>query len=113
LHDIKQRLERQWALRPTDKTRADLYQEDARMRAREYTGYRHVAACAACDVQAVCDGFYGDYTDLFGEGDASPVVVGGRVADPQYYSRHQAKRVHPDDLAWLESEDASRARRGD
>lgn len=103
LHDIKQRLERRWASRPTDKTRDELYQEDARVRAREYTGYAHVAACAACDLQPVCDGFYGDYTELFGDGDARPIATGGRVTNPQHYSQHQAKRIHPEDRPWLEA----------
>ena len=110
LHDIKQRLERRWASQPTGKSRDELYQEDARMRAREYTGYRHVAACASCDLQPVCDGFYGDYTEIFGDADARPIAIGGRVANPQHYSQHQAKRVHPFDVLWLETADAARAR---
>jgi pyruvate-formate lyase-activating enzyme len=105
LHDLKQRLERRWAAQPTVKSLDELYQEDARMRAHEYTGYRHVAACASCDLQPVCDGFYGDYTDLWGDGEARPIAIGGRVADPQHYSRQQPKRIHPEDLRWLEAAD--------
>lgn len=101
LHEIKQRLERRWASQPTEKSRDELYQEDARMRAREYTGYRHVAACASCDLQPVCDGFYGDYTELFGDAEARPIAIGGRVANPQHYSQHQPKKIHPEDLEWL------------
>src|SRR5262249_23938677 len=101
LHAIKQRLERHWALRPSGKTRDELYQEDARMRAREYTGYRHVAGCAGCDVRGICDGFYGDYADLFGEREAQPIEIGGPVVDPQHFSRQQPKRIHPQDLGWL------------
>jgi molybdenum cofactor biosynthesis enzyme MoaA len=103
LHEIKQRLEQAWAARPTGKSRDELYQRDARMRAREYTGYRHVAACAACDLQPVCDGFYGDYTELFGDGEARPIKLGGRIADPQHYSRQQVKKIHPEDQHWLET----------
>ena len=106
LHAIKQRLERHWAARPSGKTRDELYQEDARMRAREYTGYRHVAGCSTCDARAICDGFYGDYADLFGEDEARPIDVGGPVSDPQHFSQQQAKRIHPDDLAWLATQDA-------
>lgn len=110
LHAIKQRLERHWAARPSGKTRDELYQEDARMRAREYTGYRHVAGCSTCDARAICDGFYGDYADLFGEDEARPIDVGGPVSDPQHFSQQQAKRIHPDDLAWLATQDAKAER---
>jgi pyruvate-formate lyase-activating enzyme len=110
LHAIKQRLERHWAARPSGKTRDELYQEDARMRAREYTSYRHVAGCLTCDVRAICDGFYGDYADLFGEDEARPIDVDGPVSDPQHFSQHQAKRIHPDDLTWLASQDANAER---
>ena len=71
------------------------------VRAREYTGYRHVGACAGCDARAICDGFYGDYAELFGEDEARPIHVGGPVSDPQHFSREQAKRIHPADRAWL------------
>jgi hypothetical protein len=63
-----------------------------------------VAGCASCDVRAICDGFYGDYVELFGAREARPIDVGGEVTDPQYFARDQAKHVHPDDLAWLEAE---------
>ena len=71
------------------------------MRAREYTGYRHVDACCACDLQLVCDGLYADYVEIFGSAEVRPIALGSRVTDPQHYSRHQAKRVHPLDHAWL------------
>lgn len=110
LHQIKQRLERQWAAHPSDGSRDALYQHDARMRAREYTGYRHVSACSTCDAQAICDGFYGDYADLFGEQEARPMVLGGPVSDPQHFSRQQQKRIHPEDLGWLVGEREPRNR---
>jgi sulfatase maturation enzyme AslB (radical SAM superfamily) len=101
LHEVKQALERQWAARPTGKSREELYQDDAQMRAQEYTGYRHGAACAACDVQAICDGLYGDYADLFGDGEVRPIAVGRPVSDPQHFSRQQPKKIHPEDVDWL------------
>ncbi len=106
LHDVKQSLERHWASQPSDASRAERYRRDAEMRAREYTGYRHVAACAACDLQPICDGIYGDYAALFGDAEATPVTIGGRTADPQHFTRRQLKRVHPDDLGWLEGAEA-------
>jgi hypothetical protein len=44
----------------------------------------------------------GDYSGLFGATEARPVVLGARVADPQHFSMHQVKKIHPDDLTWLE-----------
>jgi MoaA/NifB/PqqE/SkfB family radical SAM enzyme len=103
LHQIKQRLERVRAERETSVSLEDRYRDDARIRAREYTGYRHVPACASCDLKAICDGFYGDYVKLFGSAEARPIALGQRIDDPQHYSRHQRKKIHPDDLAWLQS----------
>ncbi len=101
LHEVKQALERQWAARPNSKSRDELYQDDAQMRAQEYTGYRHGAACASCDVQAICDGLYGDYADLFGDGEVRPIAVGRPVSNPQHFTRQQAKKIHPEDMDWL------------
>jgi pyruvate-formate lyase-activating enzyme len=101
LHQIKQSVERRWASEPSAVSKDELYQRDGRMRAREYTGYRHVAACSHCDARNICDGFYGDYADLFGEAEARPIDLGGPVTDAQHFSKAQEKRVHPDDLGWL------------
>lgn len=103
LHEIKQWLERAWADRGSSASLEERYQAEARIRARSYTGYRHVPACSTCDLQAMCDGFHSDYSILFGSAEARPVVLGARMTDPQHFSRHQVKKIHPDDLAWLES----------
>jgi len=100
LHRIKQWLERAWADRETTASPDEKYREDARMRAREYTGYKHVEACATCDVRNICDGFYSDYVAFFGSGEAKPVIVGEVVNDPQYFSRYQRKKIHPCDATW-------------
>jgi molybdenum cofactor biosynthesis enzyme MoaA len=102
LHDLKQWLERGWADRRTSASLEERYQAEARVRAHAYTGYRHVPACSTCDLRSVCDGFHSDYSRLFGSDEAQPVGLGTRVADPQHFSRHQLKKIHPDDLAWLE-----------
>ncbi len=102
LHSVKQRLERAWAARETSASREARYREEARMRSQEYTGYRHVSACSSCDLKSVCDGFYGDYVELFGSEAARPISLGGPVDDPQHFSRRQRKRIHPQDLRWLE-----------
>jgi len=106
LHLIKQGLERHWAgqtVRGEDEGEVEqLYQEDAIVRAGEYTGYRHLAACHSCGLRGICDGVHGDYADLFGEGEIRPVRLEREVRDPQYYTRHQYKVVHPLDRVWLE-----------
>jgi hypothetical protein len=101
LHQIKQGLERRWAKQPSQDSREALYQQDAQMRAREYTGYRHAAACSTCDAREICDGLYGDYVDLFGDGEARPLRLGAPVSDPQHFSREQMKKIHPQDAVWL------------
>jgi pyruvate-formate lyase-activating enzyme len=106
LHRIKQGLERTWA-KGTDPRQngtelEESYQADAVVRAREYTGYRHVAACEACSLQPICDGVYRDYVDLFGLAGIRPVRLGAKVPDPQHYSRRQYKVIHPLDLGWME-----------
>ncbi len=102
MHAVKQRMERGWAGRESGTAREARYRRDARMRAQEYTSYRHVAACASCDLQPICDGFYGDYADLFGTAEARPVTIGRRIDDPQHFARHQPKCIHPLDRAWVE-----------
>jgi len=102
LHRIKQRLERAWAARESRASREARYRDEARMRSGEYTGYRHVAGCARCDLKSVCDGFYGDYAELFGGDEARAVSLGGPTDDPQHFSRGQLKKIHPLDRPWLE-----------
>lgn len=101
LHGVKQRMERYWAAGESASSPDEQYRAEARMRSQEYTGYRHVNACASCDVKSICDGFYGDYTDFFGEGEARPIMIGRRVDDPQHFTRHQAKRIHSLDAEWV------------
>lgn len=91
------------AARESSRSREARYRDDARMRSQEYTGYHHVAGCNACDLKSICDGFYGDYVAFFGAEAAKSISLGGAVDDPQHFARHQRKRVHPDDLGWLES----------
>jgi len=102
LHQIKQRLELRWSDRRSEQPADQLYRDDARVRAHEYTGYRHVEACSRCDLRSICDGFYLDYSELFGGEEARPVELGGAIDDPQHYSRRQAKRIHPFDRLWVE-----------
>jgi MoaA/NifB/PqqE/SkfB family radical SAM enzyme len=103
LHRMKQRWEFVWAEQDSKASIEEKYREDAKVRAREFTGYKHVPPCLKCDVRNICDGFYGDYVEFFGHAEARPIVLGEDVDDPQYFSRIQRKRIHPEDVAWLES----------
>jgi len=111
LHQIKQGLERTWAKdRDSCEDSAALEQrcqDDAVVRAREYTDYSHVTGCETCSLRPVCDGVYGDYADLFGVEGIRPVRLGMAIVDPQHYTRHQRKVIHPLDQGWLEGTDSS------
>lgn len=106
LHRIKEGLERSCAKErdPCEDTGAleKRYQEDAVVRAREYTGYRHVSGCETCSLRPICDGVYGDYADLFGVEGIRPIRLGTAVVDPQHYTRQQYKVIHPLDRGWME-----------
>ena len=108
LHHIKQGLERAWAsdqhIEMDTGQLEQLYQNDGETRAREYTGYKHVSNCDNCSLQLICDGVYGDYADLFGLEGLRPVQAEVKVSDPQHYTCHQFKVIHPLDQAWLEDE---------
>ena len=109
LHQVKQGLERGWSrkagARHTSVGLERLYQQDGEMRAKEYTGYRHVAACRSCSLRPICDGVYGDYAELFGVEGLRPVQLDRPATDPQLYTRSQHKVVHPLDRDWLEQDD--------
>jgi len=109
LHQIKQGFERTWAKNQNprgDGTALEsLYQEDGKIRATEYTGYGHAPACKACSLRSICDGVYGDYAKLFGVDGLRPVQLDSDIRDPQHYTRHQYKVIHPLDQGWLEQGD--------
>ncbi|MGQ0766895.1 MAG: radical SAM protein [Gemmatimonadota bacterium] len=101
LHAVKQRIERGLAARESRASREARYRADARMRAEEYTGYRHVSGCADCDASPICDGFYGDYADIFGSAEARPITIGRRIDDPQHFTKSQKKKLHSFDQYWV------------
>ena len=71
--------------------REELYRANARIRARYHCNYRYSPACANCSVKGICDGFHGDYADLFGIDEATPILLDAPVDDPQHYSAAQIK----------------------
>jgi hypothetical protein len=47
-------------------------------------------------VKAICDGFHGEYTALFGSDEAQPIRVGKLVTDPLHYVKDQLKIYEPE-----------------
>jgi molybdenum cofactor biosynthesis enzyme MoaA len=78
----------------------EMYREEAMIRAKYDAGYRYHEACERCACRKICDGFHGDYADLFGTGEATPITNIPPTNDPLVYIKHQEKVVEPEDEAW-------------
>ena len=78
----------------------ELLWNNAELRAAEHCGYCYSPACKRCDLRGICDGFHGDYAELFGTDEARPVTNAGRVTHPAHFIRQQTKYVEPEDEAW-------------
>jgi pyruvate-formate lyase-activating enzyme len=76
------------------------YRDNGRVRAFDHCHYRHAPQCNTCDAKAICDGFHGDYAEMFGVAEARPISIGHRIDDPTYFIRNQEK--------FYESEEANR-----
>lgn len=72
-------------------SREALYRQVARMHAELYCGYVHADACLACSLRAICDGFHGDYAEMFGVGEACSVEAENIVDDPMHYIKDACK----------------------
>jgi MoaA/NifB/PqqE/SkfB family radical SAM enzyme len=68
-------------------------------------------ACRTCDLAPICDGFQGDYGELFGFAEARPVRIGRRVIDPKHYMAEQPKVVEVQEYDWAMPPPASRPAR--
>jgi len=79
------------------KSREDLYREVAKLHAEVHCGYVYADACNLCAVKEICDGFHGDYADIFGTEEATPIMHKTKINDPLYYIRHQYKVVEQED----------------
>lgn len=77
-----------------------LCREEAKIRAAQECHYRYHEACSKCSAQNICDGFHGDYADLFGMAEAVPITGVPAIDDPKHYIREQFKTVEPEDAAW-------------
>ncbi|MCB0327888.1 MAG: radical SAM protein [Bdellovibrionales bacterium] len=72
-----------------------LYRSNAKVRSELHCGYRYGDECQKCSVKEICDGFHGDYADLFGTDEAEAIVLPQQVKDPKYYISQQDKDIEP------------------
>ncbi|MEZ4704208.1 MAG: radical SAM protein [Bdellovibrionota bacterium] len=72
-----------------------LYRDNAKVRSELHCGYRYGIECQKCSVKDICDGFHGDYADLFGTDEAQAIVLPQVIKDPKYYISQQEKDVEP------------------
>lgn len=70
-----------------------LYRHVARMHAEIYCGYRYGEKCEGCSLQLICDGFHGDYADMYGAYEANPRIASACVDAPDLYIRKQFKVI--------------------
>ncbi|HRI88950.1 MAG TPA: radical SAM protein [Candidatus Hydrogenedentes bacterium] len=77
----------------------EMYREEAMIRAKYDAGYRYHEACEKCAARRICDGFHGDYADLFGTAEATP-IQGAPIDDPKHFIKEQRKVVEREDEAW-------------
>ena len=78
----------------------DLYRKIATIHAEIHCRYTYGENCKSCKARGICDGFHGDYAQIFGADEAEPIESELRVADPIYYIRNQMKIVEEDDKKW-------------
>lgn len=78
----------------------ELYRQNAQMRASQHCRYVYDSACSKCTIKNICDGFHGDYAELFGSGEARPITDIQRIDDPKYFISNQEKVVEAEDYDW-------------
>lgn len=69
----------------------ELYRRVARMHAEIYGGYCRGETCQECALRLICDGFHGDYAELFGMVEAMPDKTIPALDAPSYFVQKQAK----------------------
>ncbi len=86
---------------------AAVYRDHARMRAMDHCRYQYASACERCDARGICDGFHGDYVDMFGADEVKPIDAGGPITDPTHFIREQVKVYEAEerDRPWATDEE--------
>jgi len=77
-----------------------LHREARRLMPLSVHSFSKCEACKSCDVASICDGFQGDYGELFGFAEARPIKVGRRITDPKHYMAEQPKVVEVQEYDW-------------
>ncbi|MDX9974183.1 MAG: radical SAM protein [FCB group bacterium] len=77
-----------------------VWREEAIVRPQVDLQYRFHDGCGTCSARTICDGFHGDYADLFGTDEAKPITDVAPTQDPLYFIKDQDKVVEPEDKAW-------------
>ncbi|MEW6067175.1 MAG: radical SAM protein [Nitrospirota bacterium] len=77
-----------------------LYRKIAKVHAELHCRYAYGKKCALCIANDICDGFHGDYAQIFGTGEAVPIIGDSPIGDPMHYIRHQEKVVEKEDESW-------------
>jgi MoaA/NifB/PqqE/SkfB family radical SAM enzyme len=81
--------------------KAWLYRNEAKKRARIELKYKYHEGCERCAMRDICDGFHGDYAELHGTAEATPIDPGKpRTQNPLYYIQNQQKVVEREDASW-------------
>jgi MoaA/NifB/PqqE/SkfB family radical SAM enzyme len=77
-----------------------LYRRNAMMRASRHCRYDYSKTCHHCAAREICDGFHGDYAQIFGVEEAQPIEHYELIKDPKFFIQHQEKIVDEHDYQW-------------
>jgi hypothetical protein len=69
----------------------EAYRINGRLRAEVHCRYQYAKVCSHCSLKDICDGFHGDYADIFGTREAKPVFLKETIDNPCYYISQQQK----------------------
>ncbi len=90
------------ALGPSERLewREYLHREARKLMSLSVHSYTKCTTCKGCDLSPICDGFHGDYGELFGFAEARQILLGRRVTDPKHYMWAQLKVVEVQEYDW-------------
>ena len=77
-----------------------LYRANGQMRASAHCRYSYAEACKRCPARGICDGFHGDYAEIFGLDEVRPIENQSKIDDPKYFIQGQDKIVEHEDFSW-------------
>ena len=75
----------------------DMYREVAKIHAEVHCRYAYGDRCLSCAAKDICDGFHGDYAQIFGTSEATPIHDVSKITEPLYYIRSQQKLIEKED----------------